>query len=252
LFEFEDLSGFPNAVRQGMLDYLSWFLRRTRFYEPVLPLLRAHAASSPKPIVDLCSGGGGPWPGLWEQLPRRGDAPVAWLTDRFPNTSAYEELATRSSGALKGYDASVDATSVPATLDGPRTLFSAFHHFDSDTALRVMRDAQARRTPLLVVDGGDRHIGVMLGIAVAHPVLLVLCSPFLRPFRWDRLLFTYLVPLIPLCTVWDGIVSILHLYPARELRSFAVACNAPDYSWTVHTLRNRTGFRIHVLHGAPV
>ena len=32
-------------------------------------------------------------------------------------------------------------------------------------------------------------------------------TPFVRPFRWSRLLFTYVIPLIPLLVLFDGTVS---------------------------------------------
>lgn len=60
-FEFEDFSWFPDTIRRSMVDYLSFFLRATNFYKPIVPVLAdclQHTAQTH--ITDLCSGGGGP------------------------------------------------------------------------------------------------------------------------------------------------------------------------------------------------
>ena len=49
------------------------------------------------------------------------------------------------------------------------------------------------------------------------PFAVWLMTPFMRPFRWSRLLLTYPLPLVPLTCLWDGIVSQLRAYTADEL-----------------------------------
>lgn len=251
LFEFEDLPGLPDAIRTGMLDYLSWFLRITRFYRPTTPLIeRLRDRNKGTSVIDLCSGGGGPWPQLHPLFLRHlGISPVVILTDRFPNIAAYREAAVRSGGAIGYHPTSVDATAVPTELSGVRTLFSAFHHFPKEQALGVLRQANEDDASIAVFDGGDRNLLVALGILVAHPILLVLVSPFLRPFRWDRLLFTYLIPAIPVCTVWDGLVSIRNLYSTAALNELVAQAGGKGYTWEVGTVRNALGFRINYVLG---
>ena len=42
--------------------------------------------------------------------------------------------------------------------------------------------------------------------------------PFARPFRWPYPVFTYVIPLMSLIILWDGIVSMLRIYSPERLK----------------------------------
>ncbi|MEO1087462.1 MAG: hypothetical protein AAFY88_24755, partial [Acidobacteriota bacterium] len=48
----------------------------------------------------------------------------------------------------------------------------------------------------------------------------VLAAPWLRPFRWRRLFWSWAAPLVPAVVVWDGLVSCCRFYTTDELRRF--------------------------------
>lgn len=253
VFEFEDLSWFPDAVRRGGTDYLRYFLNATRFYDPVVPLLlHLMDKTGQRTVVDLCSGGGGAMERVAKQLAQQSDKPMTvTLTDKFPNVRAYRHLQHSSPGL--GFSADpVDATAVPPSLGGLRTMFSAAHHFEPGVLAAIFRDASASRAPIAIFDGGDKNILTILGIALFHPLAFAICTPFFKPFTWSRLFFTYLLPLIPLMTVWDGIVSILRLYSPRELQDIAQHAVPKGYVWETGKLKNKLGMRITYLVGYPV
>ena len=39
LFEFEDLSWFPDVIREGMTDYLRFIFTIGNLYKPIMPVL---------------------------------------------------------------------------------------------------------------------------------------------------------------------------------------------------------------------
>src|SRR3954471_7225879 len=93
LVEIEDLAGCPAPIRDGMTDYLQFVIDKTRPYAAVAPLLRgALGRCGARKVLDLCSGAGGPWPGLLAELE---GAPLdrVRLSDRYPNLPAFERLA---------------------------------------------------------------------------------------------------------------------------------------------------------------
>ena len=56
--------------------------------------------------------------------------------------------------------------------------------------------------------------------------------PLVRPFRWSRVLLTYVLPVIPLLVGWDGTVSALRAYTPEELLALAASVpGAEHYSW---------------------
>ena len=61
------------------------------------------------------------------------------------------------------------------------------------------------------------------------PVFAWILTPRMRPFRWSRLVLTYLMPLIPLVVLWDGLVSCCRTRTPQEL--LALTKDFPQYDW---------------------
>ncbi|WP_276500355.1 hypothetical protein [Terrimonas pollutisoli] len=253
LFEFEDLDWFPDFLRESMTDYLRFVLSAVNFYYPVTTIIREGLENAERfTIIDLCSGGGGAIKKIQKNFHDTYflSLPVI-LTDKFPNFEAFHLLKKESNGDIDFAGYPVDAMNVPPELKGLRTIFSAFHHFNKEHAKLVLQDAVTARQPIAVFDGGDKNIFTVLGIIIFHPVIFFLFTPFFRPFRFSRIIFTYLVPLIPLCTIWDGVVSIMRLYKPAELLVIANSINNHSFTWKAGNLKNKFGMKVTYLLGYP-
>ena len=232
LFELEDQPWFPVTIRDLDTDYLHFLEARFALHRPAEPLVaEVLRLSRNTPIVDLCSGGGGPIPALLRELAADGLKPQVTLTDRFPNVGAFQRVADASNGQISFHTGPVDARAVPAELPGLRTMFNAFHHFAPSAALAVLRDAVQARQPIGIFEIPDRSLRTLLSLLLLTPILVAAVAPFIRPFCWRRLLWTYVFPLVPLTCWWDGIVSQLRAYSVTELQQLAEAIGARDYSW---------------------
>src|SRR5262249_61475514 len=116
---------------------------------------------------------------------------------------------------------------VPAGLTGFRTLFNAFPPFCPADARAVLRDAARAGQPIGVFEVSDRTLSTLVPLFLLTPLLVALTTPFIRPFSWGRLFWTYVVPLVPLTCWWDGVVSQLRAYtPAETERLGGVAAVA--------------------------
>jgi hypothetical protein len=154
----------------------------------------------------------------------------ATLTDWFPNVSALEHIAAGSNGQITFVAEPVDARSVPAGLSGFRTIFNGFHHFRPSDAIAVLRNATTAGQSIAIFEISERSIGTLLGLFLLTPLLVAIATPFIRPFRWSRLFYTYLLPLVPLTCWWDGIVSQCRAYTPNDLEALGVAAD-PSASW---------------------
>jgi hypothetical protein len=253
LFEFEDQRWLPAVIRDGMTDYLRFIFSKGNFYEPVDSLITEllQATGSDK-IIDLCSGGGGAIAQVQENIDKKYSlrVPVV-LTDLFPNKPAYEFIQQETRGQITFIGHPVNAANVTPSLKGIRTIFSAFHHFDEDTARQVIQDAVKANEGIGIFDGGDKNLLFALAIVILHPLAFFFLTPFFMPFKWSRLLFTYLIPVIPFCTIWDGVVSVLRLYQPRQLLALANTIANNHYSWRSGKIKNSYGMRITYLVGYP-
>jgi hypothetical protein len=250
LFEFTDLPGLPRPVRRWLGDYLRGVVTLTRLFEPAAPRIAALLRSAgTDQVVDLCSGAGGPWPALAPCVEVALGRPVhVHLTDLHPDGDAWAWLEADATRGVTGYPGPVRADHVPAELPGVRTLFDGFHHLPPAAARAVLADASRRGVPILAAEAVERSALGLVGV-LASPLLVWMVTPFLRPVSISRLLLTYLVPVVPLLVLWDGVVSVLRCYRPEELR--ALASGLPgDLEWRVERARPR-GPAATFLTGTP-
>ncbi|WP_266204197.1 class I SAM-dependent methyltransferase [Pontibacter kalidii] len=233
LFELEDQRWFPHVIRQGMLDFLRFMITRLNAYEAALPLLqelleRTHQ----RHITDLCSGAGGGIAAIREQLSQRmGNTVRVTLSDLYPNLDAYRYLQESADGAISFIPEPVDATAVPQSIKGVRTIFSSFHHFPPHLAKAILQDAADKRAAIGIFEGARKSWLELLLLWLFFPLVILLVTPFIRPFRLSRLFFTYILPLIPLGIIWDGTVSLLRIYTPEQLQRMASEVQTTNYTW---------------------
>ncbi len=230
LFELEDLAWFPVTIRDLATDYLRFIETRFDLHGPIVPLLRrALQDSSASQVVDLCSGGGGPVKALAEALAADGRSVRFTLTDKYPNLPAFRSLAAEHAG-ISYIAEPIDATALPAELTGFRTMFNGFHHFDPEAARAVLQSAVAAKQPIAVFEISERTMATIVPLLFT-PLFVFLATPFIRPFLWRRLLWTYVLPLVPVTCCWDGVVSQLRAYTIPELEALSSGLGG-GYLWT--------------------
>jgi hypothetical protein len=229
-FELEDQAWFPATIRDLSTDYLRFLGARFALHRPAVALVaNTLRKTGTTRLVDLCSGGGGPIVGLIEDLAEPGLTVL--LTDRFPNHDAFQQIAANSKGRISFREEPVDARRVPREADGFRTLFNAFHHFRPEDARAVLRDAADAKQGIGIFEIPDRTWRVLLPMIFFTPLMVAVATPFIRPFRWRRLFWTYVLPFVPMTCWWDGIVSQLRAYTVSELEQLARAVGATGYCW---------------------
>ena len=233
LFEFEDLSWFPDVLRRAMTRYLRTVFSLfgfSAFWAEELATLGPQGGGVFR-IVDLGSGSGGPIPSIIPELRRKGYSPEVTLTDLFPNPeffSSENKVADRNE--VHYWPSPVDATCVPPEFTGVRTMFLSFHHHPPERAQAILRDAFDKRVGIAVFEGTSRR-PVMLLTCLLIPLFVLFVTPKIRPLRFSQLLFTYLLPLVPVFILWDGLVSCLRTYSVADLELMTAAMQSPDYVW---------------------
>ena len=218
-------NGFHNS--SGMRRQLTWcrpiVCFRSRAGGPRRSRLSLRPGE-PAELLDLCSGAGGAITLILAKLEAHGYQAKATLTDLYPNRNAIP------GPRISWFPQSVDATDVPAEMAGVRTIFSGFHHFRVTAAKAILKDAFDRRRSICIFEAGTRTVGAIV-MTIVIPINVLFLMPIARPFRWVYLVFTYLVPLIPLMIFWDGLVSTLRVYSPNEMREMTADLHAPDYVW---------------------
>lgn len=229
-FEVGDLAWCPASVRHAITDYLQHAQNVFHPYLAIVPLLhRALGRAGAARIVDLCSGAAGSWLHLLPALREAGSNVRVQMTDKYLNRPALGHACAQLPDRLSFFPQPVDATAMPESLDGFRTVFSAFHHFPTDQARAILADAVRHGQGIGIFEFTQRSYLGLRRAAAIFP-FVIFWAPRIRPFRWSRLLLTWLLPVMAPIVTFESLVSSLRTYTPAELLALAKAAD-PEGSW---------------------
>ena len=249
LFEIHEQDWCPGAIKDAVRDglFTAWKLL---FWKNALPHVRELLSKSEHPIlVDLCSGSGGPIPLFTDTLLEQYPGLQIYLTDYYPCRDWKNPMG--ESRSISYISDSVDATDVPASLVGCRTLFEAFHHFTPKDAVTILSDAVSSRQPIAIFEFQRSRL---LDIFCLPLLAVVPVASFLQffhtRFSWSKLIFT-IIPVIPFILAFDGLISVLRTYSTAELTKLAKQAGADGYRWEVRQSADKSWNLMTCLIGWP-
>src|SRR5262245_24048434 len=117
LIEIHEQPWCPPSLRDALTDYLQFAIESGNPYGAIVErlkqsVLRARATR----VIDLCSGGGGPWRRLHREFASTNFPIEVCLTDKYPNLAAFRLAQTESGGKLSFCSEPVNAGSVPRSF----------------------------------------------------------------------------------------------------------------------------------------
>jgi hypothetical protein len=113
-------------------------------------------------------------------------------------------------------------------------MFSSFHHFRSTDAREVLANAVERRKGIAIFETARREAKTVLAICFI-PILILFLTPQIRPFRWSRLFWTYVLPVVPFVLCFDGWMSCLRSFSHEELSELVRSLPCKTYRWELGT-----------------
>jgi hypothetical protein len=257
LFEFEDLNYWPQLLRNYITEVLSTLLVTADVYAPMVPQLAAVLQrTGTRRVVDLCSGSCGVSLAMKAALERELAEPLELvLSDKYPNIARFE-AASAAHERCSFVSKSVDALEAHPELEGLRTMFTALHHFEPAQVEQILQRAVDDRAPIAILEFTERDPKQIAITTVASPITCLVLTPKIRPLTLGRLLFTYVLPIVPLTYCWDSAVSALRTYLPEELQAIvARLAGSESYEWDIgQTERRRKGLPVRVTYliGVPI
>jgi hypothetical protein len=250
LFEFEDYQWFPSFLRNYMTDFLQFVSNKFNIYRGIVPLLSETLKESKNDtIIDLASGGGGGLINLINALENDHPNLNVILTDFYPNEHAFS-YTVKQSTRFSYKKESIDARNVPNSLVGLRTQFLSLHHFKEEDAIKIIQNAVDTQSAIAMFESQERNIKSVIAM-ILSPINVLFVTPFIRPFSFGRIIFTYLIPLVPLFIMLDGILSALRTYTVSEMKELVGNVKGNEnYTWEIGKIKSGPATILHLI-GVP-
>ncbi len=240
LFEFEDFSWFPTWLRTCMTNLIV-VLQKAMGIADVLTDLIARVLLEKKldRVVDLGSGSGGAMPEVLAKLQQReglGDVQLL-MTDLYPNTTFIQKFNQDLSDKIAYHQTAVDATNFSKIPKGLKTMINSFHHMRPAVARAILKSAEENRQAILIYEMAENKMPLfvwwlLLPLSLVIVMLMaLLMTPFVRPLTCQQLVFTYLIPLIPICYAWDGQASLPRMYAFQDIDELLKGLGGNAYTW---------------------
>jgi hypothetical protein len=204
-------------------------------------IVKANSQYNFKRVVDLGSGAGGAMPAVTKLLNnQQTDLNIqVLLTDLYPERSYIDQINKMNISKLNYHPESVDAANIQDAPVGLKTMINSFHHMPPIKARQILHAAAKNKQPLLIYELTENKIPLpvwwlFLPVSIVIMILMVVfMTPFVRPLTWKQLVFTYLIPLIPLAYAWDGQASNVRTYAINDYGELLKGIKVDGYIWKI-------------------
>jgi len=85
--------------------------------------------------------------------------------------------------------------------------------------------------PIAIFEAQQRKLHFLLPMVFSF-ITTLLFTPFIKPFSLKRIVFTYILPVLPVCIMWDGIASVFRTYTESEMQNMVNELKGTEnYTW---------------------
>ena len=211
---------FPNILKTLVAEFLSWFVVKVNATKPFVPVIEdVLDKTNHKKLIYIEFGIGA---GIETVKPFLKDGVIV---DSIP---------------ISNFDTSEK---------GVYLFVNSFHQLNSRKAKNILQNIVDSGNPVVVVEGNNDSLWQIVGMTVFVPLTVLLTALFVKPFRFSRIIFTYLIPILPIIIVIDGCIALLKLYSPTDLLKLTASLERNNYDWKAGKNDNGRGGKIMYLTG---
>jgi len=234
LFEFEDLKWFPNWIRICMTRLIMVMHKKFKTSDDMAVLLNNLIEQTKiTKIVDLCSGSGGPMLDVIAQLKNvhKIKNVELILSDLYPNLDAAKSI-NQTNDSISYRTTPLDATNLDNDIKGILTMVGSFHHMKPELARKILIEVQKKRQAICIMEINKKFPIILWWVFI--PLSIILClfiTPLVKPLTIKQIIFTYFIPIIPICFAWDAVITSGRIYRMEDLDVLLKGLKTEHYTW---------------------
>lgn len=193
-------------------------------------------------ILDMCSGGGGPYGTIGGLESLKAPLKKITLSDLYPNVKAYKKWAALYPDRVTFSEEPVNAADCNYGGGAKRylrTMMLCQHHFPPQLLERMLADAVKKNDAYMAIEFGNRSFFTLVFGPLIGPFLAIFSTIAYLPtmgflYALVRLFLTFIIPIFPMTFNFDGYVSFLRMYSTKEFMDVVAKADPESkYVWTV-------------------
>jgi hypothetical protein len=241
--ELEDYNWFPKRFRRWQLEFVGSMSVWTKLYRPLVPVMDEMISDYKiTALQDCCSGSGLPAVYLHQQLHKK---MTLLLTDKYP-----DEHFVNNAHVIYSKE-NIDVLQMQTVEIALYTMFNAFHHFNKAQQKAIVKKMMSNNSAFIIAEILEPGLFNALKIFFTGTVLQIFAAPFIKPFSFARLFFTYIIPVNLFTVTYDGIISVLRSKTEKQYRELVNGLASNNFAITVHKINNWKGNLVYI-KGAPI
>ncbi len=96
----------------------------------------------------------------------------------------------------------------------------------------------------LIGEANSKSLWQLIGMILFVPGMALLTAPFIRPFRWERLAYTYIFPVFPFVLSLDGIAALFRIEPPEKIKERLLQIGIETHEIQCRKVENGRGGRL--------
>ena len=205
--ELEDYNWFPPLLRNFQTDYIGFVVAKFNIYQSFIDYLNQQKNNN-SVMFDLCSGSGEPALSIFSKSKNFSSLN---LSDKYPNLKYIKREN------VIYIEESVDVLNMEFEKGQTYTMYNAFHHFSDEDKKLIIQKCNQANANMFIVEILEPSLFFLIKVLALTTFGVLLFNPFVKPFSWKRLLFTYIIPINIISISFDGMVSVLK---SRSLKNY--------------------------------
>lgn len=254
-YQLSHATWMPNVVKVLMTEFLDFIVKMVNANRPFLPLLKT-AKGTASEIYLLAPQVGGSSALLVPDLQKIDEIKkITLLTDDL-TAARYQHLLALE-GVLKPPYEQATLAQIPRQERSQgeginrRAVFSInqSHLLTDEEFIQLLKTLEQKFDQIMIGEGNNKSIRQIIGMTILAPLVAVFAAFFIKPFRWSRLFFTFVIPILPVMITWDGLVALIRIRNPKRLKEIVEASGLQDWHWESGKLQNNRGGFIIYLNG---
>lgn len=255
-YEFNDSPQCPTFIRESILEVLGKSIRDAKVYEALAPrFIQFCQDAKVQTVLEFGAGSGESTAIFLDAVLGTGETPPRiYISDLFPMATVMAKTCATHPDTLIPLQGSVDLRNPPESPGHDmRMVLSAFHHCDAEMARQFLKKGQEQGVAVFIAEPFTKSLQAFFPLFLHGFTSLARNGVLSSRMRLAKFICTFLLPLIPLCLLWDGLISMVRMYSKDDFAEMVGSLPDVDlpYDWQYEEVQVPLGGTASLFTGRP-